>query len=172
MIAFVPEAEVCPTCRRKGDCKIHGYYNRFVIDFIDGASVCQSIRILRVICSCGHTHAILPDPVIPYDSYSLCFILRVLIEYYHRLYTVERLCEKFGITPTMLYRWKKLYLKHRREWQGLLKTVEQDVLDSLKALIRLDPFKDFAVLFFRKTGLSFMQSHKNPAYFKRRINPP
>lgn len=172
MSSFDPGSETCPVCHRKGDCRIHAYYERFVIDFINGKPVCLTIRVLRVICSCGHTHAILPDPIIPYDSYSLFFILRVLIEYHRRSRTIIRLCEKYGITPAMLYRWKKLYQEHRCEWQGLLESIEQDVLSSLKALIRLDPFMDFASLFFQKTGLTFLQSHRNPAYFKRKPDPP
>jgi hypothetical protein len=63
----------------------------------------------------------------------------------------------------MLYRWLKLYSDHRREWQGILKTVSQPLLDSLKELIRIEPFSDLAHSFFRSTGRSFLQSHRNPA---------
>lgn len=133
----------------------------------------HTLRILRVKCSCcGHTHAILPDPIIPYDSYSLFFILRVLAEYFMRVRTVTAICDTFCITPMQLYRWKALYQKHRREWQGLLKTVEQDILSSLKDLVRTDPFSSFAQMFFRKTDLSFMQSHKNPTISSRSADPP
>ncbi|MBO6308366.1 MAG: transposase [Oribacterium sp.] len=172
MTHFCPETEVCPSCHRKGDCHIHAYYDRFVIDYVDGSSVCSTIRVTRVICSCGHTHAVLPDPVIPYASYSLLFILRVLTAYYRRTATIALLCKKFSITPGMLYRWIRLYKEHRREWQGLLTTVEQDTLSSLLTLYQLDPFSDFAASFIQKTGMSFLQSHKNPASCQRRFLPP
>ena len=172
MESFKPEMETCPLCKRTGDCHIHAYYNRFIIDFISGAPVIDQIRIPRIICSCGHTHAILPDPIIPYDSYTLFFMLRVLAEYHLRLKTVNKICEVFMIPTTTLYRWIHLYNDHRREWQGLLSSVEQDVLDSLKNLIRKDPFSDFATFFFQKIGKSFMQSHKNPTHSPRIAAPP
>ena len=167
--SFRPEEEACPVCRRKGDCRIHAYYSRYIIDFIGGKPVAVLIRIPRVICSCGHTHAILPDPIIPYDSYSLFFILRVLIEYFRKTCTIQRLCERFGITPSMLYRWKRLYRDHRCKWQGVLKSIEQDIVSSLDELISISPFSDLAFSFFRKTGYSFLQSHKNPAPCQRNI---
>lgn len=172
MKSFRPEREICPFCGRTGDCSVFAYYDRYVIDFIKGKPVTSSIMISRVRCSCGHTHAILPDPIIPYDSYSLFFILRVLMEYSLRIRTVSELCDRFCITLTTLYRWKKLYREHRLEWQGLLKTIEQSMLASIKELICIDPYCDLAESFFRKTGLSFLQSHRNPSYCKRSSKSP
>lgn len=172
MDSFNPEKETCPLCKRTGDCHIHAYYYRFIIDFVSGVPVVDRIRITRVICSCGHTHAILPDPIIPYNSYTLLFILRILVEYHLKLKTVNRLCEDFMIPATTLYRWIRLCNEHRREWQGLLTSIEQDVLASLKNLLRKDPYSDFAIFFFQKTGMSFMQSHKNPTHSPRIATPP
>lgn len=174
MRKFVPEKEVCPACGCKGSCRVHAYYDRFVVDFVKGRSVSSRIRVTRVICSCGHTHAILPDPLIPYRSYSLFFILRVLTEYFLHLKKVAGLCNTFLITPSMLYRWKKLFLEHRREWLGLIPSMENTILASLKKLAILDPFSSFAAPFFHKTGLTFLQSHKNPARSKQKqpASPP
>ena len=163
MESFHPEQETCPCCKRKGDCRIHAYYDRHIVDFNRSRHEEHCIRITRVICSCGHTHAILPDPIIPYDCYSLFFILRVITEYCLKLRTVSALCERFSITPSMLYRWLKLYRNHRSQWQGVLKAASQPLLDSLKDLIRINPFRDHAYSFFQLTGRSFLQSHKNPA---------
>ena len=172
MRQFVPGREVCPSCGCKGSCRVHAYYNRFVVDFVTGKPVVSRIRITRVICSCGRTHAILPDPIIPYRSYSLFFILRVLTEYFLRLKTVADLCDDFLITPSMLYRWKKLFLEHRMEWLGLIPSMERTVRDSLKTLSVTDPFSRFASSFFQKTGLTFLQSHKNPAPLRRKQTAP
>lgn len=172
MATFRPEMETCPLCKRTGDCHIHAYYNRYIIDFISGSPVVDQIRIPRIICSCGHTHAILPDPIIPYNSYTLFFILRVLVEYFLKLKTVGRLCENFMIPATTLYRWICLYYNHRCEWQGLLTTVEKEILDSLNNLILKDPYSEFAIFFFQKTGRSFLQSHKNPTHSHRTAKPP
>lgn len=171
MNSFNIHEEECPLCHRKGECRIHAYYYRFAIDFIDGHPVVHRLRILRVMCSCcGHTHAILPDPVIPYSSYSLFFILQVLFMYLSHSMTVSVICDSFCITPMQLYRWKSLYQDHRREWQGLLKSVEQDLLSSLEELMSFDPFSSFAKDFFLKTSSTFMQSHKNPAPCPRRLS--
>ncbi len=172
MMSFDPHKEVCPICGRTGDCVPFASYDRYIIDFVYGSPVTSTIKISRIKCSCGHTHAILPDPLIPYDQYSLFFILRVLMEHQLRLHTVSELCDRFGISVSTLYRWKALFDEHCREWLGLLTFMEQSRSSSLKKLIRLDPYSDFAAFFFRKTGLSFMQSHKNPSHSPRSMLPP
>ena len=157
---------------------IYFVYYKFITDLFSKILLKPSAhsitpRILRVICSCcGHTHAILPDPIIPYDSYSLFFILRALADYFLHSGTISSICDRFCITPMQLYRWKALYQDHRREWQGLLRSVEQDLLHSLKELVHLDPFSSFTKDFFQKTSMSFMQSHKNPASSLRNLSPP
>ncbi|MFQ7288271.1 MAG: DUF6431 domain-containing protein [Lacrimispora saccharolytica] len=51
------------------------------MDFIHGKPVTQEITVLRLVCvSCGHTHAVLPDMIIPYSGYGLFFILLVLCQ--------------------------------------------------------------------------------------------
>ena len=171
MRTFRPEKEVCPACRQRGACHIHAYYNRFIVDFINGAPVTSVLRIMRVRCSCGSTHAILPDPVIPYRSHSLFFILRVLSEYFRRK-NVLRLCDKYLISVSQLYRWKKIFLIHRREWLGLLKASSSTPSSFITELLRVSPFKDFSQPFFMLTTMSFFQSHRNPAKSRRNIPPP
>ena len=56
------------TCGRHGDLVRHGYYNRSV----KAALRSWVIRILRVRCkSCGKTHALLPESLVPYSSVTL-----------------------------------------------------------------------------------------------------
>ena len=104
MAGFRPELQTCPCCGAKGSCRIHAYYDRSLVDFMGGRSVRHSLCILRLICSCGHTHAILPDFIIPHSGYGLFFLLRVLAEYFLHLSTVEGLCERFSITLSQLRR--------------------------------------------------------------------
>lgn len=78
MHGFRPELRTCPYCGAKGSCGIHAYYGRSLVDFIHGKPVRHDLCILRVICSCGRTHAILPDLIILYSGYGLFFILRAL----------------------------------------------------------------------------------------------
>ena len=63
---FIANLEIktitCPNCGT-ADMERHGYYRRYIN--ISGTK-CY-IRILRVRCkTCGHTHAFLPDFIIPY----------------------------------------------------------------------------------------------------------
>ena len=173
MASFDIHSEECPKCHRRGDCHVHCYYDRFVVDFIGGTPIFHVLRILRVICKCcGHTHAIIPAPIIPYSTYSLFFILRVLAEYFMKIRSIVSICDTFDISPTQLYRWVRLYQDHRREWQGLLKSITQDSLASIKELVSLSPFSYFDRVFLQKTTLSFMQSHKNPTHLRRSFSSP
>lgn len=60
MAVFQPELETCPVCGSCGNCHVHAYYDRSVIDFRNGRKVTDSLCVLRLICdSCHHTHALL-----------------------------------------------------------------------------------------------------------------
>ena len=161
---FRPELETCPYCGSRGCCVPFASYERYVIDFLNSRPVCETVRVPRVKCgSCGRTHAILTDSLIPYRSYSLFFILRVIGEYLLRLRTVENLCGCFGITHSMLYRWIRLYREHKAEWLGLLSDLEQEPLAFLRKLASLPAYCSFSDGFYRRTLMSFLQSHANPA---------
>ena len=166
-----PGTEACPCCGCRGEMRIHGYYGRSLIEFIDGRPVEVSLCVCRLICRrCKRpsTHAVLPDPVIPYCRHSLFFILRVLAEHALRIRSIERICEVFDISLKTFFRWQKLFEEHRREWQGLLTSMETSLKAAILELVRFDPFSDFASYFFRLTSLSLLQSHKNPSHLPRK----
>ena len=103
----VGQGLACPVCGSKGNCVPHGSYKRVLIDVEHGKVSYGSVEIKRVRCkSCGHTHAILPDYIVPYATYSLLFILRVLAAHVLGSETVEQLCRRYGISPSMLYEWE------------------------------------------------------------------
>ncbi len=170
MASFHVESEVCPVCHSTGNSKVHATYSRAIIDIIHGKPVYQDLSITRIFCdSCGHSHAILPDTIIPYSQYSLFFILRVLAEYFARRKTVSFLCATYNITPSMLYRWRDLFLQNRSLWLGILEQREQPPYYFLCSLVRLERFSEFCSGYFRLTGSSFLQRHANPtARFGRR----
>ena len=121
MERFKPERETCPICGSTGNCHIHHYYGRSIIDFKAGRQEKSDLCILRVFCdSCRHTHAILPDVIIPYSSYSLFFVLRLLGEYFAGLFTIEQLCERYDISQNQFFKWLALWKSHKKEWLGLL----------------------------------------------------
>ena len=95
------EDEICPSCGLKGSCHYHASYKRYLVDFKDGEPTYMQLTILRVICSCGSSHAILSDPIIPYVQYSLFYILTVLAVYSCHIMTIEHICETYSITPNL-----------------------------------------------------------------------
>ncbi len=172
MDGFRPELQTCPCCGVEGSCSIHAYYDRSLVDFIGGRPVRHSLCILRLACPCGHTHAILPDFIIPYSTYGLFFILRVLAEYFLRPASVERICERFLITRKQLYHWLSLFRKQKEEWMGLLLSLETSGLSFLKGLFTMSGYSGFASAFVRRFSVSFLQSHKNPAPYCQQVFGP
>lgn len=156
--------EECPCCHSKDNCIFHSFYERNLIDFIQETTVYHKISVTRVKCqSCGHTHAILPDLIIPYGQYSLFFLLRVLAEYFAHSKTIPEICERYSITASMLYRWKLIFLRHMSDWLPVLEQLEISPYGFLKQLCTMESFSvSFALLFFRLTAFSFLQSHQNP----------
>ena len=164
MDSYSHTLQECPSCHSKGNFIPHGFYKRNIIDFTGGKATYRKISVRRLKCqSCGHTHAVLPDFVVPYAQYSLFFLLRVLSEYFLRLKTVSEICHTYSITPSMLYRWKELFLCHKNDWLPLLEHLETSPLDFLKRLCFVENFSgSFSCPFFRLTSISFLQSHQNP----------
>lgn len=163
MTSFRPERQTCPSCSSSGNCHIHAYYGRRLIDFIHGVPAVSEVTILRLICdSCGHTHAVLPDLIIPYRSYSLFFILRVLAEAFLCRSSRESLCERFQISMNQLLQWLRLWNAHKQEWLGLLMDSEVPNLAFLIQLSIRSEYSSFSRDFTTRTALSFLQAHRNP----------
>ena len=120
MAEFKPVEHSCPWCSTKDpDWKRHAVYDRWLISFENGGIVTYRIEIRRYKCSsCGHTHAILPESIIPYQSYSFLFIISVMRDYYTRSLTVEGICAKYGISVSTLYLWKELFLRQKKDMAG------------------------------------------------------
>lgn len=169
MLSYSWENETCPWCGSKGNCVSHGSYMRSIADFAHGKTLYGEICVPRLCCtSCWHTHSILPDVIIPYAIYGLFFILRVLAEYFLHLHSVEKLCARFGISVSMLYRWKSLFLSQKREWLGLLASAETAPITFLKKLCLLPLYSaSFACQFVLLSARSFLQSHANPANYRQ-----
>ena len=170
--SFRPELETCPCCGAKGNCHIHAYYGRGIVDFINGTPIKSNLVILRLICDCGTTHAILPDFIVPYSGYGLFFLLRVLAEHFTCRSSVERLCERFSITRNQFYQWLRLWNTQKEEWLGTLASIETSNLAFLKLLIRMPAYSAFASEFVRRFRISFLQSHQNPASYCQQVFDP
>jgi len=161
----------CPYCGARGTCRRRGSYERNLVTFSDGKPEVTRLKIPRVQCPCGKSHALLPDFIVPYLSYSLPMILMILSDYFQRRLTVRGICQKYLVSPPLIYRLKKLFLLHKKQWLGALRDMElcaPDFADELQA----ESYSRFRHAFLRLTTYSFLQSHKNPANCERpRLGP-
>jgi hypothetical protein len=143
--------------------KNHASYERYLIDYEDGVKE-HRVVIERAICDvCDHTHAELPDVLVPYKSYSIIFILRVLKEYNHT-HAVTSICRKYDISSSTLYGWRDLYLSHTSLDLGTI--VEAALISVTRWLINpQDICRTEAPLdFFKHFGFSFMQYKKTTIF--------
>jgi hypothetical protein len=155
----------CPYCGAKSPTwSYHDSYHRYLISFENEATITYSIDITRIICSsCQHTHAILPELIIPYCSYSLTFILSVLKGYFSKM-AVKVLCEKYQISVSMLYDWKRLFLIHKKLWLGILENIYQNSIAFMSSIPTFTTSNDLSV-FFLHNGHSFLQGIRKTAHF-------
>jgi len=152
---FSSDDFVCPKCGRKQDASFIQSYPRYLITIEKGQIVTHIISVKQVRCdSCDSIHAILPDCLVPYSSYSLAFILKVLRSYFFRSCSVEVLCANYLIAVSTLYSWIKLFHLHKRLWLGLLNNLQISSTDFLDTLLSSDFPSD---TFVSSTGFSFMQ---------------
>ncbi len=157
---------VCPYCGAKGTCNKRGSYERSLVTFPDGKPQVVRLRIPRVQCTCGKSHALLPDFIVPYLSYSLPMILRILSDFFTRRLTIRGICEKYLVSPPLIYRFKKRFLIHKKQWLGILRDMELSTISFMKELLT-SSYDRFHDAFLRLTTYSFLQSHKNPANCSR-----
>lgn len=156
----------CPFCGAKHpNWSEFASYERYLISFEKGLPITYRIMVSRIICSsCGHTHAVLPEIIIPYGSYSLIFILTVLRDYYLSHMTIQALCAKYMIATSTLYAWKRLFLIHKKLWLGILENVTTKPLTFLSSLPSLATSDDLTI-FFQNHALSFLQGVSKTAPF-------
>jgi len=129
-----------------------------MITFENGLNTFHSVSITRVICnSCSHTHAILPDHLIPFGSYTLSFVLKVLRAYFLGAKTIISLCEFFQISISTLYDWIRIFKEQKQIWLGILNdavTSEGKFIDDILCCSKS------VSSFYQITKTSFMQNFK------------
>lgn len=169
MASFIPEKETCPYCSSRGNCIRHAWYERNLVWFDGHSQICFRIRILRVKCeTCGHTHAILPDIIVPYASYGVQFILTVLSDFFERAEPVSSICLKYDISEVLLYRWLRIFKSDKHIYLGSLNHSQTSGLQFLQKILNND-FCEFSMDFILHTAKSFLQSHRNPAVYRQTV---
>jgi hypothetical protein len=156
----------CPFCGAKHPTwSYHDSYDRYLISYENGTTKTYIIVITRIICSsCKHTHAILPEVIIPHSSHSLSFVLMVLKDYFLSKMTVKSICEKYQISISMLYAWKKLFYIHKKLWLGVLENILEKAISFLSSIPTIQTSEDLSH-FFLQNGYSFLQGISKTAHF-------
>jgi hypothetical protein len=157
-------SSACPKCGTVGSLVPHGSYERNLISH-DGQKIVETrVATSRYKCkSCGRTHALLPDNVVPYCQHDLHFIFTVLAAYFSRTTTVLEVCSRFGIAYSTIYEWQKLLDEHATLLLGQLLRRETHLLSFLHQLIGSEDLSNKLFAFYSKHGFSFMQSRSGLA---------
>ena len=164
MSGFNYYGKKCPNCGATGTLTPYGDYPRYLISFKGGRIAESHVRPLRFECKpCGTTHALLPDILVPYSPYSLCFMLTVLIAYFEKSTTVVEVCKRFGIAVSTLYSWRERLYEHKALLLGELMSREKPALAFLHNLLGSDCLSDHLSGFFHRHDFSFMQNRTGTA---------
>ena len=152
---FKPAMQPCPVCKTVGLFREIDSYERYMISADGSSRVESTLSIHRFQCeSCGHTHALLPDILIPYGSYSLRFILTVLLGYLKRSCPVVKFCEQWNIAVSTLYEWIHLFVDQYNAWCSILDRILWVDATSLSSVSSIPAFPyDFLIRF----GFSFLR---------------
>lgn len=151
----------CQLCGAKHALSSFASYKRHLVTYDNNTAQDNLISISRYICSsCGHTHALLPSVIVPYMSFSFNFTISIIRDYLiHKFYSVEAMCEHYGIAISTFYRILKKFKEHKKLWLGLLTDKLTSNLFFIQHLLN-STFIEIETLllnFFNKTGLSFFQ---------------
>lgn len=156
----------CPNCGAKHPVwTYHDSYKRYLISYENKSTITDIIDITRIICSsCKSTHAILPEIIIPFSSYSLFFVLSVLKDYFRSSETVASLCKKYQISISTLYEWKRLFLLHKKLWLGIIEDIYQESIEFLSSMPDINTSNRLHT-FFSNNNISFLQGRTKTANF-------
>ena len=161
--------ENCPNCVVTGKLSPYGSYFRNLVSYENGTITEERINPRRFECaSCGVSHAVLPDILVPYSPYSLSFKLAALSAYFERDTTVTAVCKHFGIAVSTLYSWKELLNEHKELLLGTLASFEESAITFLRKLFEAPCLSPHLQNFFHRHAFSFMQ--RTPASATR--SPP
>ena len=101
----------CPSCGAKHSFIRHACYERNLcfLDIFNNVHE-EKMTILRLKCkSCGHTHAVLPNDVIPYCIYTCSYIINALTKYFEGKKVLD-ICDNLNISFQLLYHFISRFL--------------------------------------------------------------
>ncbi len=157
----------CPSCGSSHCHSFHSCYERAMISIVDNRRSNILVSVPRIKCHCGHTHAILPDILIPYGSYTIRFILIVLSHYITRHCTVSELCDFYQISRSTLYDWIHLFLSHHNLLVGILDSINNLCLSAVSFIMDIP---QLASRFYSLFRFSFLQARNKTTRYSRSLS--
>ena len=158
------QLEPCPKCGATGKLERHGYYERNIVYSREGKTTYRRVRVNRYKCgSCGVTHGLVPDILVPYSAYSLVFKLRVLLAYFGGRETVAGICGRYGIAVSTLYAWKVQFLEHKELLLGVLASRKTSEMHFIGEILGSEDISGTLQRFFERFGLPFLRSGRHTA---------
>lgn len=146
----------CPKCGAIGCCTPFKSYQRMMITTSGGRRINTWVVVPRVRCSsCGHTHALIPENLIPYGSYSIRFVFTILLSYLHRHSSVSEFCDHWQISISTLYGWIHLFSRHYSLLADVFHRIHWVTEQALHELMKTPDFLD---RFFRQFRFAFLQA--------------
>lgn len=93
---------VCPCCHAKGKLVKYGTYERNISVLVDNEVENYRVSIQRVICtSCNHTHALLPNFIVPYKIMAIFSIAQIVKR--ASISSAYKLAETINLSVQMIY---------------------------------------------------------------------
>ena len=129
----------CPNCNSTDLIK-WGNYERNIIYLADNECRSRVISVKRVKCkSCNHTHALLPEGIVPYKQHSLKTI-------------IEAITNKTNVSENLIKKWKR---QINKIFKPLLRTTfKNKVPYKIKNIIK---FIEDRIYFLIQNNRYFMQ---------------
>lgn len=130
ILDILPLHQIRCVCGAAGQLVRHAYYNREV----KRRKGTANLIILRVKCqSCGRTHAILTDQIVPYEQVAVDIQQEMILFSIWSPEIQQLLEDNQGITESDVAAVKRRFKKH---WKERLAAMGKEITDSISDLIR------------------------------------
>lgn len=154
----------CPRCNTSKHFVNHCSYVRNICSIVDSKIISTTIEILRLKCnSCGQTHALLPDDVIPYCYYGKSFVMHCLKLYYIDNKNVSEIVSLTNTYEKLIYKFLKIYSGEFCSLMFFLKSYLSIYLETktpprkiFSILNSIENFKNFLKEYFSSTNRVFL----------------
>lgn len=157
---------ICPCCHAKNKLIKYGTYERNVSFIIDNNTENYRVKVQRVsCCSCGHTHALLPNFVAPYKIMAICSIAEIVQK--ASISTAYKLAETINVSIQMIYKYIAIVLAFFDDFKILNNSKENNHIQNfnkkyfLTNCIELSNYKYKLEYFGFFNWVLFMQKFRN-----------